>query len=1130
MTGAGDVRESSSSETGSGRWSKAIPLVLLAGLSLAPDPWAAIPRLTYFFRDMSVTFYPVRQFAAEELRQGRWPVWNPYLFEGTFVVPYFHVLDLLHSVLPGPVAFSFLLTLQFPIAALCAHALLRDLGAGRGAAFTAGALFSLGGLARSSANLYVFLQALALAPLTVLVLRRAARRGGRWIATAAIVAALGLTTLALEFVAQALALGMAWALVERPGVTTLRRLGGAVALGFGLAGVAVLPLLGLLPETERGTGLAANVLLGHATPPVALVQLVIPNLFGSVSDPVQVWWGQGFFARLPYFLSLYVGPFALALAWAGWPRLSRPMRVVAAAGVLLAVVFSLGETAGLATRLLPLFPVLRYPSKAWLLPYLVTTILAGLGADELLRGQGWRRFGGASGTLALVVGAILLAVLMAPAWVGRVGGLAPDVVPSVSRALASSAALALLLALAGLGLAVAVLRRWLGGRLGLLLVTVLLTVDLVRSHFGMNPQADPSLYRLLPELAAELPAGGDGRVFSYPLATSPAFLHYLERRPSQVRLASFFVNRQLLSPYLNLIDHVRAPDDRDVTSFTPRPGQLHPEDYRPENVGGLLPWMRQAGVTRVLSLDPLEHSELEPRAAVPLGPPGLTAHVYGVSRSGPLVYVACRVLLAGSREEALALPMSPGFDLERDVSLEQEAVAGCAEGSVSLEATEPAEHRYRVKADAPALLVERENFARGWRAEVDGRPVPVLRGNGKGRAVPFPAGAHEIVLRYRAPLLSAGALVSLCGLLVVSALLARGSAEAPRPGPRTSLALRCPACGREPLEQERTAPPPAPGLLPDATAASGPDWEVRSYRCTQCGASYPTREGIVDLTSGRGGLAGYDPHYFGTLPQVENTHFWFVSRREHILDALRRHVPDLSARSLVDVGCGTGGLLSWIERSGIAVAAGCDAHPLGLQLARARLAAPVLLVDPDRPPPLASGQTLISFFDVLEHLDDDASTLEWARSVLAPGGILVLTVPAHPFLFDEMDELAHHRRRYRRSELAARLRGAGFEIRHLEHFMAQLVPLLVIVRRLGRLLAHRVSDPARRRDAELGVVPGLNALLLLALRLEGLLGRLVPWPFGTSLIAVAARPREGEGLAGAMVAPGLVTGSGKAER
>ena len=170
-------------------------------------------------------------------------------------------------------------------------------------------------------------------------------------------------------------------------------------------------------------------------------------------------------------------------------------------------------------------------------------------------------------------------------------------------------------------------------------------------------------------------------MFSYPLSSSPAFLRYLEGRPPQARLASFFLNRQLLSPYLNLIDLVRAPDDRDVTSFTPRPSQLRPEDYRPGNVGQLLPWMRQAGVTRVLSLDPLEHGELEPRAAVPMGPAGLTAHVYRLARTGPLVYVACRVLLAGSREEALALPMSPDFDLARDVSLERAAVGGCCRGN-----------------------------------------------------------------------------------------------------------------------------------------------------------------------------------------------------------------------------------------------------------------------------------------------------------------------------------------------------------------------------------------------------------------------------------------------------------------
>jgi hypothetical protein len=136
--------------------------------------------------------------------------------------------------------------------------------------------------------------------------------------------------------------------------------------------------------------------------------------------------------------------------------------------------------------------------------------------------------------------------------------------------------------------------------------------------------------------------------------------------------------------------------------------------------------------------------------------------------------------------------------------------------------------------------------------------------------------------------------------------------------------------------------------------------------------------------------------------------------------------------------------------------------------------------------------------------------------VLAPGGILVLTVPAHPFLFDEMDELAQHRRRYTRAELGARLRGAGLEVRTVEHFMALLVPLLVIVRAIGRRLPRGGGGASARRDSELRVVPGLNGVLRLLLGLEGLLGRVFSWPFGTSLLAVAARPREenGEGRVG----------------
>ncbi len=76
-----------------------------------------------------------------------------------------------------PVFVSWLLTLHLPLAALAAYWLAR-----RGSAaaelggVAAGVVYSLGGLTLSSLNLYVFLQALALAPFVVGTLRRAAIR------------------------------------------------------------------------------------------------------------------------------------------------------------------------------------------------------------------------------------------------------------------------------------------------------------------------------------------------------------------------------------------------------------------------------------------------------------------------------------------------------------------------------------------------------------------------------------------------------------------------------------------------------------------------------------------------------------------------------------------------------------------------------------------------------------------------------------------------------------------------------------------------------------------------------------------------------------------------------------------
>ncbi len=125
----------------------------------------------------------------------------------------------------------------------------------------------------------------------------------------------------------------------------------------------------------------------------------------------------------------------------------------------------------------------------------------------------------------------------------------------------------------------------------------------------------------------------------------------------------------------------------------------------------------------------------------------------------------------------------------------------------------------------------------------------------------------------------------------------------------------------------------------------------------------------------------------------------------------------------------------------------------------------------------------------------------------------MLTAPAHPFLFDEMDELAHHRRRYRRAELGDKLRAAGFEVRRLAHFMAPLVPLVAV-----RWLVRAVSRPPQSATrAEAGWSFGVDAgpERADARRCSASSGRSCApacLPFGSSLIAVAARRRPEGGV------------------
>lgn len=201
----------------------------------------------------------------------------------------------------------------------------------------------------------------------------------------------------------------------------------------------------------------------------------------------------------------------------------------------------------------------------------------------------------------------------------------------------------------------------------------------------------------------------------------------------------------------------------------------------------------------------------------------------------------------------------------------------------------------------------------------------------------------------------------------------------------------------------------------------------------------------------------------------------------------------------LDLGCGTGGLLlEGRERGRLGTGADVSRSALG----RARAAgAPGVVQASGYALPFPDGSFgLVTAIEYFEHLEHDLTGFDEAFRVLRPGGLMVLTVPAHQHLWSLHDEKCHHFRRYARGDLGAKLHGAGFVVERMSYAMSALYPAVVAARRLGL----RTSDDP---DDTLGSVPpAVNRLLAGVVRLENrwLAGHGLLW--GASLMAVARRP------------------------
>lgn len=202
-----------------------------------------------------------------------------------------------------------------------------------------------------------------------------------------------------------------------------------------------------------------------------------------------------------------------------------------------------------------------------------------------------------------------------------------------------------------------------------------------------------------------------------------------------------------------------------------------------------------------------------------------------------------------------------------------------------------------------------------------------------------------------------------------------------------------------------------------------------------------------------------------------------------------------SASRVLDVGCG--GAWTLFDLRGSLRVHGLDRLSPGLRRAREAGIPEVVQADCGSVPYRSGVFDAVLMFDLLEHVDDGEALNEGVR-VVRPGGVVMATCPAGPWLWSERDRAAGHRRRYTAKGVRTLFERRGLKVLAIRRYQFLLFPLFVAARWVGRRNPSVLSweeRPGRR----------LNRVLTRINRIDARLGARLRWPWGTSLVVVGRK-------------------------
>lgn len=244
----------------------------------------------------------------------------------------------------------------------------------------------------------------------------------------------------------------------------------------------------------------------------------------------------------------------------------------------------------------------------------------------------------------------------------------------------------------------------------------------------------------------------------------------------------------------------------------------------------------------------------------------------------------------------------------------------------------------------------------------------------------------------------------------------------------------------------------------------------------------------------------YNAKGLDNLYKQEEKHFWFIARKEFILQNIQEYVN--KKEKLIEIGAGTGNVAKYFQKNGYENISVGEMHLNGLKYAQSYGIEECYQFDLLNTP-FENEFNAVCMFDVLEHIPNDNMALQNVHKMLTKEGKIVLTVPSHMWLWNRDDAIAGHKIRYIKKELVKKLEQNNFEVLTARYFFISITPLLFLRRVLNKDDGSQVKEEEYNNEICMNSV--LSNILLFISRIENKLSKILPDLFGGSLFIIARK-------------------------